>query len=470
MGTGGTISVARQKWSIPYKRYLRHNRAGREPQAMTLIEAPRRALRCGSFACLCAMLMLPTAARAQRLADPAPQVLTMDEAVRYALENNPALAAQREQHGIAAAHVVIADTYPYNPTLENRIQAAEGPKSSGITNRTPLEHILVWPIELFHQGRYRREGAAAALSRTDWEIAYQEQTLAIQVIRAYTTLLYRQEKFQLLKETVEFNQKLVDDTRRLLGKGRTPADLIFAQAELASSTSLLNADREALATARTDLFRALGIVNAPVVIQGLLALPPQKWDADALTGVALTRRADLNARREGVAEAEANVRFNIANRWGNPSVGPAYTLDPTGVNLIGVQINVALPLLNTNRGDIQLSQAQRQQAIRLMEQTEVNVRQDVRAALARLEADVLRVQEYRDKTLPDLREWVKQMQTLFETNQPGVDFFRVMEMRRRLIQARDGYLDSLWAVRMAWADLLAAIGEPVLGLCVPTEP
>src|SRR5579862_8678496 len=61
-------------------------------------------------------------------------VLTLEAAVHYALENNPTLAYQRQQHGIAAAHVIIADTYPFNPTLENRIQAATGPASAGITN------------------------------------------------------------------------------------------------------------------------------------------------------------------------------------------------------------------------------------------------------------------------------------------------------------------------------------------------
>jgi len=62
--------------------------------------------------------------------------------------------------GIAAARVVIADTDPFNPVLENRLQGAEGPHSAGITNRLPLEHILLWEVEWRHQGQYRRDGAA----------------------------------------------------------------------------------------------------------------------------------------------------------------------------------------------------------------------------------------------------------------------------------------------------------------------
>src|SRR5262245_1674693 len=74
----------------------------------------------------------------------APVQLPLGVAVRYALEHNPELAAVRQQHGVAAAGVVIARTYPFNPVLENRVQQASGPFSAGITNQVPIEEILTW--------------------------------------------------------------------------------------------------------------------------------------------------------------------------------------------------------------------------------------------------------------------------------------------------------------------------------------
>src|ERR1700674_388272 len=73
---------------------------------------------------------------------PAPvrvQTFTLEEAVRYALENNPELAAARQQRGIAAAGVVISRTYPFNPVWEEKVRAANGPISAGITNRVSNE-------------------------------------------------------------------------------------------------------------------------------------------------------------------------------------------------------------------------------------------------------------------------------------------------------------------------------------------
>ncbi|HEV3118591.1 MAG TPA: hypothetical protein VGY58_16185, partial [Gemmataceae bacterium] len=63
-----------------------------------------------------------------------PRVLTRGEAVRWALQYNPELAAIRQQRGIAAAAVVIAETYPFNPVWEGIVEGNSGPSSAGITN------------------------------------------------------------------------------------------------------------------------------------------------------------------------------------------------------------------------------------------------------------------------------------------------------------------------------------------------
>src|SRR6202011_5440267 len=98
----------------------------------------------------------------------------------------------------------------------------------------------------------------------------------------------------------------------------TPADLIVAETEVTDTINLVNAGRELLTIARSDLARLLGVVGAAFEIDGKLDVPPETWDRSALTALATTRRADLNARREAVAEAAATVRLQIADRFGNP--------------------------------------------------------------------------------------------------------------------------------------------------------
>jgi outer membrane protein TolC len=400
--------------------------------------------------------------------------LSLPAAIRQALENNPVLAVQRRQRGIAAARVVIADTYPFNPTLEARVQRAHGPEIAGVTNKTPFESLLLWEVELRGQRRIRREGAAAALSRTEWEVAAQEQALASQVIKAYAAVQYRQEKLRLLDETRRLNERLVDDVRQLVNALKLRrTDLIVARTEVIDTLDLMSAGREALTAARQDLLRALGQVGGEVETDG--PLEPPAWDLDpaALGEMALTRRADLHARQMAVAEAAANLRLTIANRYGNPIIGPVVGYDPSKISTAGIQVNVPIPIANTNRGQIFQSESEHALAADTLRQAEVNVRQDVIAGLARLAAAEQRTEQFRTKLLPDLRAAVADMEKLFQAGEPGVDLLRVIDVRRKVLRARDGYLDALWSVRQARADLAAAVGEPALGLDstkAPAEP
>jgi len=77
------------------------------------------------------------------------------------------------------------------------------------------------------------------------------------------------------------------------------------------------------------------------------------------------------------------------------------------------------------------------------------------------------VEFFHDKTLPELQTALQELQKLFEQNDPGVDVLRLIEVRRRLIHARESSPDALWELRQAQADLAAAVGDPRLVLCPP---
>jgi outer membrane protein TolC len=400
-----------------------------------------------------------------------PPALSRDAAIVWALERNPELATLRQQRGIAAAAIVIAETYPFNPTWEGKIRAASGPTSAGITNRVSNEHKLFMDVETRGQGAYRREGANAALSRVEWDVAFQEMNLAIRVVKAFDSVLYRQEKMALLERTVKLDQETVKQVRDLvtLGKLHGP-DLILAQTEVDDVRSQLSPARTALVAARYDLRRALGMVDDSIHLDGKLDTHLVTWDATELVTVGLERRADLRSKRAAVAEAEARLDLERANRYGNWNLGPAMEYDPTRILLLGVQITRPIPVFNTHRGEILQREEELTGANLAVQQTEVLVRQDVRAALARLNEADRRVHLYRSEVLPNLRQSVKDFQTLLEKGDPNVTVLHVVDIRRKLLKADDGYWDAVWEMRQALADLAAAIGDPALAVIQWTPP
>jgi cobalt-zinc-cadmium efflux system outer membrane protein len=397
------------------------------------------------------------------------QPLTLEQALRWALENNPTLRTQRQAHNVAAAEMVIARTYPFNPALENRVQDASGPTSAGIGNVVPIEEVLVLELEVRGQGKYRREAASAALSRTDWTIADQEQTLAVQVVRAFDALLYQQEKMRLLERVVQLDQELVANVTRLFNANVLGAsDRIVAETELDDARAALSLGRVNVITAQAALRTALGTVTETFTAEGTLEMPPAPLDLATLTEQALQRRPDLKARQSALLEAEASLRLTDANRYGNPAIGPVFTYDPSRASSIGAQINVPLPVLNNHRGDILKAQAVRAQAQLELQQTEITIRQEVEAAVAHLRAAEARATMYRTQVLPHLEQALQDVRKLFQANAKGVGLLQVVDVQRKLATAQAAYLDALFEQSQARAELFAAVGS--LPVAVEVHP
>jgi cobalt-zinc-cadmium efflux system outer membrane protein len=394
-----------------------------------------------------------------------PEVITPETAIRLALERNPELAAVRQRAGIAAAEIVIARTYPFNPAWEGKVFGVSAPDSAGVTNRVPNEHKLLFELEIRGQGKYRQQVAHAALSRTEWEIAFQETTLAVRVARAFYAALYRQEKLKLVEDTIRLNEEAAKQVASLIKKEKLrSADAIVVRADINESRAQLSAARAALATAHHEIRRAIGGTNSSFELQGSLDFPSEKPDIATMMRVAFAKRADLHARQTAVTEAEARVRLETANRFGNPTVGPAYVYDPTRINFIGAHFTMPLPLLNRRQGEIQQKKAEHLRAVLELRNAEESVHHDLQQALARLDDLRAGVTLYQTKILPELRTDLKEMERLFLKEDPAVEFSKLMEFRHRVLKSQDGYLDALFELSQAQADLAAAVGEPVLAI------
>jgi cobalt-zinc-cadmium efflux system outer membrane protein len=390
--------------------------------------------------------------------------LSLPDAIRFALQNNPELATLRQQHGIASAAVVIARTYPFNPTAQSLVMGAGGPESAGITNRVFNEHLVRLDIECRGQGKHRAAAAQAALSRVEWEIAAQEMLLAVRVLRAFNAVVYQRERLQLVQEAIRTQEDAVKQVTRLVEQNRMGrGDLILARADLTEVRATLGPARNAMNQALAVLRRTLGVVDEAIAVQGSLGPGPTGGDLAALSAAALENRPDLQALRLAVEEAEARVRLEVANRFGNPSIGPVMEYNETRAHFIGGYLVMPIPLLNTRRGEILQRQAERDRARLALRQAEIQVQEDMQAALTRLtDADTM-VRTYRDETLKQLDETRVTLDKLFAAGEPGVDMSRVLDVRRRILRARGLYVDALFELSQAQADFAAALGDPLTG-------
>jgi outer membrane protein TolC len=389
--------------------------------------------------------------------------LTLRGAVQWALEHNPALATFRQNRGIAEAGVQIARQYPFNPIIQDFVWYAQGPqinRGPSVTNVMFNEHTSRLDLELRRQGRYRRAMAQAALTRTEWEIAAQELLISIQVIRAFNTLLYRQEKYRLLEEGGQLAEQVAEFTKQLVEQGALrSADLMLANADIVDARNALGSGRSVLVVAENALRRALGMIDESFAVTGTLEkgyVPPP---VDILVQAGLERRPDLHGLQFAVREAEQRLNLEVANRFGNPSLGPAMEYSESSVLFVGIWMIWQLPVLNTRRGEIRQRRAEVARASEALSQGEIQMKLDISTALARLERAEGVVKNFANNVLPNLRQTREEFDKLYLANQPGVTLTQIIDIRRRLLTTRDAYLDALFELSQAQTDLATAVAD-----------
>jgi outer membrane protein TolC len=409
-------------------------------------------------------LILATVATAQ---PPAPLAIassfTREEAVRQALHSNPTLMAARKQHGYAEAALVIAKTYPYNPVYTGYETYATGPNSD---NHVYLEQYISLEVELRGQGKHRRAIGAAAASRIDWEISQQEIAVSVAVIRAFNTVLYRQQKLAFVDENLKLSEQAFEGTRKQAEAGKvTKLDLSLARADLDSARAQRGQTRTTLAIARSDLRKLLGTLDDTFIAAGNLDVTLPSTDPDALTKLALDHRADLQAKRAALGEAEAAVRLVRANRFGNPSFGMFYEYDPTKVVYSGLRLSMPLAIFNTKKGEILKAETDVMKVNAEMLNLELQAAQDVQAALARLTDASKWAEGYAVEVLPNLAGARAELEALAAKN--PAEGARLTSVKRGYLKASESWLDARFEVSQAEADLALAVAEPSLAFGPP---
>jgi cobalt-zinc-cadmium efflux system outer membrane protein len=385
-------------------------------------------------------------------------VLTLEQSVAWALQNNPDLAVARQQRGIAQAGVVIARTYPHNPVWGSAVLGDNGPAAAGITNHVFQQHTITQEVELRKQGKIRREIAAAAFSRVEWEIALQEQKMAVHTIRAFNGYLYQQEKLRVLDDTIRLQEdtskkvkQLVDQNLRLKA-----ADFMLARSDELEARAQRGSRQTQAVMAWHELRRVMGVQKEIVEVSGRLPSTTPAGSADQWTQFAYQVRPDLQAVQMAYLEAEQRERLEIANRFGNPQIGVKSEFNETNVVFVGPTVQFALPVFNRKRGEILLRQAEKMGVLLDKQRVETQINQDVLAALDRL-AEAKKWVSTLEEILPALQKTTQTFDNLFKEGE--IDVMRLIEVRRRHLRSRDSYLDALWELNQARADLAAAVGD-----------
>src|SRR5262249_15703658 len=142
-------------------------------------------------------------------ASAAAEGITLEDAVRLALQNYPALQAQQQPIAGGEGGLRQARTFPNNPRLELEGRAGRERNAARQGART-FTTKLSQEFPLGGKWRQRIQVAAAGLDRTQWDVQNAQRELIKEVKETFYRILFLEDKRAFAEQAVALAQRLAD--------------------------------------------------------------------------------------------------------------------------------------------------------------------------------------------------------------------------------------------------------------------
>ncbi len=353
------------------------------------------------------MLLFPTLALCLVQQAALPEQVSLDQAIREALDHNLGLLAERYNVSIAEARLVTARLRP-NPVLSLGLdyQDALGTGFNLVNAAGPGEFNVRtdFIVERGAKRQRRIEVADGARSVAQLNLLNSMRTLVLDVQSAFVDVLLAKENLALAQDNLKaFNGIVEINATRVKSGDLAPVELVRSRvAALQFENSVRQAELK-LRLARERLQALLGRTTPSPAFDavGELRRDPAPPPLDELRRSALQRRPDYLAIQRDQARSQADLRLQLANGKIDYTLGAQYhrQYDNAKGNSLGFFFSAPLPVFNRNQGEIaraQREQEQIQARIRALEQeiaTQVGTAYQqqavARQVLDRIERDML---------------------------------------------------------------------------------
>jgi outer membrane protein len=454
----------------------------------SLVRHSRRAL----IACALIALALPTAAAAQPAGVNRSERLTLEEAIRLALDNNRQLQSARLDIDKAETDIATARSHRL-PGFETKVSASQlltpvdfafpqgafgtfpgiGPIPSVDTAvsvpRQPTYYLsgqVSQPLsQLFRIGLGVRSAVAAREIERE-QVRSAQLSLINNVKRMYFAILQTESALAANAEAIALYREL-DRTlqNRVAQKVALRADSLDVQFRLAQEELERTTRENALASQKEQLNQLLGRdVGTGFVVEDVADISLLEVDLAAARTQALEARPDIREARLKLDQAELDRRITKAERIPDVSLAVSYTsnfnIDVLPANLATAGVQVTWEPFDWGR---------RKQAVaaktRTVEQARLNVREIEDRTVVEINSRYRTLSEKRALlNVARMAQATVREKLRVKTNQyqlQAVLLPDVLQVRAELADADDRYQQTLLEFWTAKADYELAVGEEV---------
>ncbi|HVA62167.1 MAG TPA: TolC family protein [Terriglobales bacterium] len=410
-------------------------------------------------------LGLGALALGQGKAAPAPTPVArvdLDQAIRLALAQSPALAAARTQVPQSQANEVTANLRP-NPILswDALFLPVFNPSNFTATylnNVAEYDAGVSYTIERGHKRQARLRAAQDATTVVRSQVADAQRGLTFGVAQQFVAVLLARSSLAFAQQDLASWQNTVNISQSQYHAGAlSEGDLDTIKLQTLQFQTTVSGDRLALNQSLSGLRQQVGFgalaPNFDVV--GKLAYLPVQAGLGDLQALALQHRPDLLAARQAVTAAQSQHRLAQANGKRDLTVNTQYS-HVGAVNDLGVLFNIEIPIFDRNQGEIARTAAATTQAQDLAQVASQQVLTDVSMAYAAVQQgeQVLQLYTsgYRDqaKQALDIRQ--------YSYTRGASSLLDLLDAERTYRATELGYRQALATYMLAVEQLKEAVG------------
>jgi len=401
---------------------------------------------------------------------PPVQILSIDEAVQAAVQNNLNLLAARANLTIAEAQMLTARLRP------NPVVSASGDSLDWIGTRFSQENGLGprqfamridVPFERGGKRELRTQAASFEKEIANAEFADAVRRLRLDVMVGCIDLLEAKARLQLARDNLNTFEQLVEVNQRRLTSGAIPpVELTRVRVAMLQYRNTERAAELAVTQARVRLLPLLGRTadRTPVDIDGTLAVrsaatPP---GLELLQQQARQARPDLTARRLEQARSQADLRLQLAQGKVDYTLGFAYERQRSVLgsgNAMGVFFSVPMPIFNRNQGEIARATAQQQKSGTSIAALETDVSGEVASAYQEFESARRVLQDIETDLLAPSRE--ARETTAYVYRAGATSLLDVLDAQRAFNDTMETYYAAQAGFRRAEIRLMTVAGQEV---------
>jgi outer membrane protein TolC len=382
--------------------------------------------------------------------------LTLDEAVRLALESNPELRASGARVDAAAGRAYQAKKWT-NPELE--LSAEDWPASHG-RGFSDAKQTIGIAQTLPYPGKKSldKQIGGAGVKRSEAERALRRTEIVRDVKAGFFRVLASERLVEVSTQLVAVAESSAATARKRVDAGAAAyQEQLRAEVQLEQARTELTGFQRELASARQVFVTLLGRPDLKEAsLSGALVEVPEASLMDEAGVEQLARHPSLSAAHANLDRAQLAYRRARLEPYPDVKVGVSGgRIGETDQSIIQLGFSLPLPLIDRGKGNQQEARANVSVAEAELHGVQQQLQREWANALKRYRTAAEQVANYRERILPKAGEALRLVQTGFE--QGKFNFIDLVDTQRTTAEVRLAYQQKLLELNIAQAELAALL-------------